>query len=220
MLNFHQLIALDDQNFSATKNIPHDSTTFPLSAVLKRAYDIWLGSYIVLNGCDCGWQKSHIYCYDSPLCPHHVPKNRTVYIPIHFAHWKKFQLPVPRWHLTCSHNLSCYSNQPKELLNNDWLYFYVSRPWIGNNKKLRCRYVYIYVTGSGKTDLMRIIVESSYNPKNYTLDQLTMDFQIITPWKNTISFAFLLALKRCPYKPALVQAKWFFLSARFAIDYM
>ena len=43
-----------------------------------------------------------------------------------------------------------------------------------------------YVTRFGKTDLMWIVVDSSYEPK-YTLDQLTctMVFQIITLRKNT-----------------------------------
>ena len=40
MTNFQQLVALGNQNFSATKNIPCDSTTFALSAdVLKKS--IW-----------------------------------------------------------------------------------------------------------------------------------------------------------------------------------
>ena len=38
MSNFQQLVALANQNFSATKNIPCDSTTFPLSAdALKKS---------------------------------------------------------------------------------------------------------------------------------------------------------------------------------------
>ena len=45
--------------------------------------------------------------------------------------------------------------------------------------------MYIYVTGFGKTDLMGIIDDSSYEPK-YTLDRHTMVFQIITLRKNTI----------------------------------
>ena len=37
MWNFQRLVALGNQNFSATKNIPCDSTTFPLSAdALKK----------------------------------------------------------------------------------------------------------------------------------------------------------------------------------------
>ena len=39
-----------------------------------------------------------------------------------------------------------------------------------------------YMTGFGKTDLMEVIVVSTYEPK-YTLDQLTMVFQIITTMK-------------------------------------
>ena len=70
-----------------------------------------------------------------------------------------------------------------------------------------------YVTGFGKTDLMGIIVDSSYEPK-YTHDRLTMVFQIIT-MKN-INLAFLLTLKRCSCEPALVLVKhflWYTLSA-------
>ena len=56
MPNFQQLIALGNQNSSPTKNIPCDSTTFLLMCS-KRACDIRLGSYVVLNGCDRGWRK-------------------------------------------------------------------------------------------------------------------------------------------------------------------
>ena len=40
-------------------------------------------------------------------------------------------------------------------------------------------FVILFVFGFGKTDLMVIIVDSSYEPK-YTLDRLTMVLQIIT----------------------------------------
>ena len=56
--------------------------------------------------------------------------------------------------------------------------------------------LYTYVTRFGKTDLMEIIVDSSYGPK-YTLDQHTMVFQISTLQKNIILC--LLALERCPH---------------------
>ena len=47
-------------------------------------------------------------------------------------------------------------------------------------------YIYICVTGFGKTDLMGIIVDSSYESKyTCTLDRHTMVFQIITLRKNT-----------------------------------
>ena len=62
---------------------------------------------------------------------------------------------------------------------------------------------------------MGIIVDSSYEPK-YTLNQFIMVFLDYHSTKK--SFAFLLVLKRCPYKPAFVQAKCFFWSTHSAID--
>ena len=51
MSNFQQLVALGNQNFSATKHIPCDSTTFPLSAdVLKKSM-----LYTVRKLCSVKW---------------------------------------------------------------------------------------------------------------------------------------------------------------------
>ena len=167
MLNFHQLIALDDQNFSATKNIPHDSTTFPLSAVLKRAYDIWLGSYIVLNECDCGWQKSHIYCYDSPLCPHHVPKNRTVYIPIHFAHWKK--IPTTSTSLTSDlQPQSIMLQQPTKGTSEQRLTLFLRQQAMNRKQQETemqiCLYIYMW-PDLGKPTLWGLLLNQVITPK-------------------------------------------------------